>query len=93
MLPSEMIILMAISISKNTGRNLLTNSLGITNEYINYLYNNLVNRGFLKGHRSTGFRLTTIGRETIQNFIREHRYNGLDINERLWALISRSARK
>jgi hypothetical protein len=86
MLPSEMVILIAISINKNTGRKLLAHSLDITNDYINYLYNSLVNRGFLKGHRTTGFRLTAFGRDAIQSFIRENGSKDLDIIGRLQAL-------
>ena len=86
MLPSEMVILMAITINKRTGQKLLTNPLDITSEYIGYLYNSLVNRGFLKGHRTTGFRLTTIGREAIQNFVRKNRSKDLDVVERLHLL-------
>ena len=47
------------------------------------LYNSLVNRGYLKGHRSTGFRLTAIGGEAIQAFIRHNGTEHLDIVERL----------
>ena len=86
MLPSEMVILMAITINKRTGQKLLTNPLDITSEYIGYLYNSLVNRGFLKGHRTTGFQLTTIGREAIQNFVRKNRSKDLDVVERLHLL-------
>lgn len=83
MLPSEMVILMAITINKRTGQKLLTNPLDITSEYIGYLYNSLVNRGYLKGHRTTGFQLTTIGREAIQNFIKKNRSRDLDVIDRL----------
>jgi DNA-binding MarR family transcriptional regulator len=86
MLPSEMVILMAISINKDTGHKLLAHSLDITNDYIDYLYNSLVNRGFLKGHRTTGFRLTAIGKEAIQCFTKEHGSKDLDAIERLRAL-------
>ena len=83
MLPSEMVILMAISINKNTGKKLLTNPLDVTSEYIGYLYTSLVNRGYLKGHRSTGFQLTTIGREVIENFVQKNRSKAPDVIKRL----------
>ena len=83
MLPSEMVILMAISINKRTGQKLLTNPLDITSEYIGYLYSSLVNRGYLKGHRSTGFQLTTIGSEVIENFIKKNRTRASDAINRL----------
>lgn len=83
MLPSEMVILMAISINKTTGKKLLTSPMDITSEYIGYLYNSLVNRGYLKGHRSTGFQLTTIGREAINNFIKKNGSKATDVIHRL----------
>jgi DNA-binding MarR family transcriptional regulator len=86
MLPSEMIILMAISINKNTGRKLLTRTMDVTSEYIGYLYNSLVNRGYLRGHRSTGYQLTTIGREAIFDFIKKNNSGSADIVKRLRVL-------
>jgi len=83
MLPSEMLILMAITINKSTGRKLLTSQMDVTSEYIGYMFNSLVNRGFLKGHRSTGFQLTTIGREAIHNFIKKNNSKAIDVVERL----------
>ena len=83
MLPSEMVILMAITINKNTGQKLLTNPMDITSEYIGYLYNSLVNRGYLKGHRSTGFQLTVIGREAIHNFLKNNGSMANDVVQRL----------
>jgi hypothetical protein len=86
MLPSEMIILMAISINKNTGRKLLTRTMDVTSEYIGYLYNSLVNRGYLRGHRSTGYQLTTIGREAIFDFIKKNNSRSADVVKRLRVL-------
>ncbi len=83
MLPSEMVILMAITVNKQTGQKLLTNPLDITSEYIGYLYNSLVNRGYLKGHRTTGFQLTTIGREAIHKFVNKNKSKNLDVIDRL----------
>ena len=83
MLPSEMVILMAITINKSTGQKLLTSPMDITSEYIGYLYNSLVNRGYLKGHRSTGFQLTTIGRGAIHNFVKRNGSTAMDVVQRL----------
>lgn len=83
MLPSEMVILMAITINKNTGQKLLTSPMDITSEYIGYLYNSLVNRGYLKGHRSTGFKLTDIGSKAIHNHIKKNGLRVMDIVPRL----------
>ena len=83
MLPSEMIILMAITINKNTGQKLLTRPMDVTSEYIGYLYDSLVNRGYLSGHRSTGYQLTTIGREAIFDFLKKNNHKASDIVNRL----------
>ena len=83
MLPSEMVILMAIGVNKNTGKKLLTRPMDITGEYIGYLYNSLVSRGYLKGHRSTGYQLTPIGREAILEFIHKNKTRAKDVVKRL----------
>jgi predicted transcriptional regulator len=83
MLPSEMIILMATVVNTKTGHKLLTRPMDITSEYIGYLYNSLVNRGYLKGHRTTGYQLTVIGREAIFDFIRKNRTRSQDVVKRL----------
>jgi Mn-dependent DtxR family transcriptional regulator len=57
--------------------------MDITSEYIGYMFNSLVNRGYLKGHRSTGFQLTTTGREAVHNFIKKNNSKATDIVERL----------
>lgn len=83
MLPSEMIILMAISMNKNTGQKLLSRPLDVTTEYIGYLYNSLVNRGYLRGHRLTGYKLTTVGREAIFDFVKKNNTKSADVVKRL----------
>jgi predicted transcriptional regulator len=83
MLPSEMIILMAISMNKNNGQKLLSRPLDVTTEYIGYLYNSLVNRGYLRGHKSTGYKLTTVGREAIFEFIKKNNTKAADVVKRL----------
>lgn len=83
MLPSEMVILIAITINKSTGQKLLISPMDTTSEYIGYLYNSLVNRGYLKGHHSTGFQLTSIGREAIHKFIKENGSRAMDVVQRL----------
>ena len=42
MFPSEMVILMAIAVNKDTGKKLLTRPMDVTGEYIGYLYDSLV---------------------------------------------------
>ncbi len=83
MLPSEMIILMATVVNTKTGNKLLTRPMNITGEYIGYLYNSLVNRGYLKGHRATGYQLTVFGREAISDFIKNNKTKSKDVVKRL----------
>ena len=83
MLPSEMIILMAIAVNKSTDQKLLNRPMDVTGEYIGYLYNSLVSRGYLKVHRLTGYRLTPIGRETILEFIKQNKTRAKDVMKRL----------
>lgn len=86
MLPSEMIILMATVVNAKNGNRLLTRPMDITSEYIGYLYNSLVNRGYLKRRSPTGYQLTVIGREAILEFIRKNRTRTRDVITRLKAL-------
>ena len=83
MLPSEMIILMAIAINKNTGKKLLTRPMDITSEYIGYLYYSLVKRGYLKRHSSARYQLTPIGREAIFEFLKKNKTKAKDVVKRL----------
>ena len=69
MFPSEMEILMAIAVNKDTGKKLLMRPMDVMGEYIGYLYNSLVNRGYLKGNKSKGYQLTSIGREALLGFL------------------------
>jgi predicted transcriptional regulator len=86
MLPSEMIILMAIGVNGKSGKKSLSRPLDINSEYIGYLYNSLVNRGYLKHHGSDGYELTPIGRETIFDFMRKNKTMSKDIIKRLQLL-------
>lgn len=86
MLPSEMIILMAIAINKNTGKKLLTRPMDVTSEYIGYLYSSLANRGYLKGHRSTGYQLTPLGRQAILEFLHKNETRAKEVLKRLQLL-------
>jgi len=86
MLPSEMIILMAIAIDRNTGQKLLNRPMDVTGEYIGYLYSSLVNRGYLRGHRSTGYQLTPLGKEAILEFLHKNETRAKDVLKRLQLL-------
>ncbi|MFC1933771.1 hypothetical protein ACFLXX_01290 [Chloroflexota bacterium] len=69
MLPSEMVILMAIEVSRDSGKKLLTLPLNDTGEYIENLYDSLVRRGYLKRNRIKGYRLTSEGMEALFEFL------------------------
>ena len=86
MLPSEMVILMAIVVNKNFGKELLTRPMDITSEYIGYLYNSLVNRGYLKHKATAGYQLTAAGREAIFDFVKRNRTQTEDVVKRLQLL-------
>ena len=73
MFPSEMVILMAIAVTGDHGKKLLTRPMDVTGEYVGYLYDSLVRRGYLKGNKSRGFTLTAMGRETLFEFLRENK--------------------
>lgn len=86
MFPSEMVILMAIAANRNTGKKLLNRPMDVTGEYIGYLYDSLVNRGYLKGHRSTGYQLTAIGRKALVVFLHKNETMAKDVVKRLHLL-------
>ena len=73
MFPSEMIILMAIAVARDSGKKLLTQSMDVTGEYIGYLRDSLGRRGYLKENSSRGYQLTAKGRETLFEFLHENK--------------------
>ena len=73
MFPSEMVILMAIAVARDSSKKLLTRPMDVTGEYIGYLNDSLVRRGYLKENSSRGYRLTSKGRETLFEFLRENK--------------------
>ena len=78
MFPSEMVILMAIVEAGQFGRRLETKPMDITGEYIGYLYDSLVRRGYLKGNSSRGYQLTTKGMEAVLEFLHNNRTSAKD---------------
>ena len=70
MFPSEMVILMAIAGSGDFGKKLLSRPMDVTGEYIGYLYDSLVRRGYLVGNSSRGYQLTSKGRQALFEFLR-----------------------
>ena len=73
MLPSEMVILMAIAVTKDSGKKLLTRPMDVSSEYIGYLYDSLVERGYIEGNNSSGYQLTWTGMATLVEFLRQNK--------------------
>ena len=65
MFPSEMVILMDIARNKDSSKQVMNRPMDIINEYICYLCDSLVRRGYIKGNRAKGYRLTSMGREIL----------------------------
>ncbi len=86
MFPSEMVILMAIVGAGSFSKKLLTRSMDVTGEYIGYLYDSLVRRGYLKGNSSRGYQLTSKGREALFKFLYENRTRVKDMIKTLQQL-------
>ena len=73
MFPSEMVILMAIAVTRDSGKELITRPMDVIGEYIGYLYDSLVRRGYIKRSSSRGYQLTTKGTEALFEFLRENK--------------------
>jgi len=69
MFPSEMAILMAIASTRDSGKKLLTRPMDVVGEYIGYLCDSLVKRGYLKRDGSREYQLTLQGREALSEFL------------------------
>lgn len=72
MFPNEMALLMAVAVSRNSGEKLINRPMDVIGEYIGYLYESLVSRGYLKGNRARGYQLTSTGKTTLLEFLREN---------------------
>ncbi len=72
MFPSEMAILMAVASTRDSGKKLLTRPMDVVGEYIGYLCDSLVNRGYLKKDGSREYQLTPQGRESLFEFLYEN---------------------
>jgi len=70
-LPSEMEILLAIALNKGASKKLLNSSRDVISEYFLNLFNSLVRRGYIKGNRVMGYKLTTMGKETLIKLLHE----------------------
>jgi len=77
---------MAIAVNRDAGKKLLTRPMDVTSEYIGYLHDSLVNRGYLRGNRSRGYQLTSIGREALLEFLHKNETKAKDMIKRLQQL-------
>ena len=69
MFPSEMAILMAIAVTRDSGKKLLTRPMDVVGEYVGYLCDSLVSRGYLRRNGSREYQLTSKGREALVEFL------------------------
>ena len=86
MFSSEMVILMAIAAVRDTGKELLTRPTDVIGEYIGYLYDSLIRRGYIKGNSSRGYQLTLKGRESLFEFLHQNKTRVKDATKMLQQL-------
>ena len=93
MFPTEMVILVAIAVARDSGKELLTRPMDVTGEYIGYFYGSLVRRGYLEGNSSRGYQLTPKGRQAIFEFLQENETRVKDTIKMLQQLGIESSQK
>ena len=71
MFPGEMVILMAASLPGDWGEKLLMRPTNVASEYIGYLYDSLVVRGFLMKNGFRKYSLTAKGSKALLWFMHE----------------------
>ncbi len=71
MFPGEMVILMATTLPEDWGERLLMRPMDIASEYIGYLYDSLVVRGFLMKNGYGKYSLTAKGSKALLWFMHE----------------------
>jgi len=93
MFTSEAAVLMAIASTRDSGKKLLTRPMDVVGEYIGYLCDSLIKRGYLKRDGSREYQLTSKGREALFEFLYENQDKvkdaiktlqqlGIEINQR-----------
>jgi len=93
MFPGEMVILMAIAATRDAGKKLLARPMDVVGEYVGYLCDSLVSRGYLKRDSPREYQLTPQGREALSEFLYENETEvkdaiktlqqlGIEINQR-----------
>jgi predicted transcriptional regulator len=81
-----MVILMAIAVARGHRTKPLGRPADIIGEYVDYLCNSLVGRGYLKGDNLKGYRLTAKGQEALLEFLGANKTNIEDAVETLQVL-------
>ena len=72
MFPSEAAILMALAVTRDSGKKFLNRPMDVVGEYVGYLCNSLVSRGYLKMSKSGEYQLTPEGEEVARQLARTH---------------------
>lgn len=85
MFPSEIIILLARAVLSNSGP-ALNRPMDVMSEYVEYLYNSLAWRGYLKSTDSNGFKLTSLGEEELSKLMNDNRSRAVDVMKALQQL-------
>ena len=65
----EAAMLMAIAITGDSGKKLLTRPMDVVGGYMGYLCDSLVGHGYVKRDGSGEYRLTSKGREALSEFV------------------------
>ena len=86
MFPGEMVILMAIAVNKAASKKLLNQPMDVTGEYISYLYDSLVRRGYIKCSTLKGYQLTAMGKEALLGFLYKNKGRTKDTIKRVQQL-------
>ena len=86
MFPGEMVILMAIALAGDSVKRLLDRPMDVSGEYICYLYDSLVKRGYLTGDGSNRYQLTLKGKKALGNFLYENEDRVMDLVKTLQKL-------
>ncbi len=73
MFPSEAAMLMAIVSTKDSGEKLLAHPMDVVGEYISYLCDSLLERGYLKKDGSREYQVTPPGREALLEFLYQNK--------------------
>ena len=83
MLAGEMVILMAIAVTRSSGYKLLTSATGKNDKYVSQLCESLTRSGSLQEARRQKYKLTPVGEKTIIEFLHQ---NEVRINDTIQSL-------